>query len=79
MDLPVAGREHLATSDQFLELAELPRRIASLGGGFTVLCHGAEELINQFALAMRAGLTAADLKGMIFSYPSQGSDLQSMV
>ena len=47
--------------------------------GAHVLCHGAEELINQFAIAIRAGLTAADLKGMIFAYPSLGSDLQYMV
>ena len=47
--------------------------------GAHVLGHGAEELINQFALAMRGGLTATDLKNMIFAYPSLGSDLQSMV
>jgi glutathione reductase (NADPH) len=47
--------------------------------GAHVLCHGAEELINQFAIAIRAGMTSADLKGMIFAYPSLGSDLQYMV
>jgi glutathione reductase (NADPH) len=47
--------------------------------GAHVLCHGAEELINQFAIAIRAGMTATDLKGMIFAYPSLGSDLQYMV
>jgi glutathione reductase (NADPH) len=47
--------------------------------GAHLLGHGAEELINQFALAMRAGLTATELKEMIFAYPSLGSDLQSMV
>lgn len=47
--------------------------------GAHALGHGAEELINQFALAMRAGITRVDLKGMLFAYPSLGSDLQSMV
>jgi glutathione reductase (NADPH) len=47
--------------------------------GAHVLAHGAEELINQFALAMRAGLTRNDLKETIFAYPSLGSDLQSMI
>jgi glutathione reductase (NADPH) len=33
-DLPIAGREHLTTSDQFLELAELPDSVTFVGGGF---------------------------------------------
>ena len=33
-ELPVDGAKHLITSDDFLELAALPRRIAFIGGGF---------------------------------------------
>src|ERR1700686_2420365 len=33
-DLGIPGAEHLTTSDQFLELDELPRRILFVGGGF---------------------------------------------
>src|ERR1700730_12421712 len=33
-DLKIPGTEHLTTSDQFLELNELPRRILFVGGGF---------------------------------------------
>ncbi len=33
-DLKIAGTEHLTTSDKFLELDELPRRIAFVGGGY---------------------------------------------
>ena len=33
-DLPIAGREHLRTSDQFLELPMLPASIVFVGGGF---------------------------------------------
>src|SRR3989442_436127 len=34
VDLPIQGREHLLTSDQFLELASLPASLAFVGGGY---------------------------------------------
>jgi len=40
---------------------------------------GAEEQINILALAMGQGMTANQLKGVIFAYPSYASDLSSMV
>lgn len=40
---------------------------------------GAEEQINLFAMAMGAGLTANQIKGAIFAYPSYASDIGSMV
>src|ERR1700681_1424069 len=33
-DLEIPGTEHLTTSDQFMELNELPRRILFIGGGY---------------------------------------------
>lgn len=33
-DLPIGGIEHLTTSDQFLELDDLPRRVVFLGSGY---------------------------------------------
>ena len=33
-DLEIPGAEHLTTSDQFLELNELPKRILFIGGGY---------------------------------------------
>jgi glutathione reductase (NADPH) len=39
----------------------------------------AEEVINLFALAIRQGLTATDLKHQIYAYPTSGSDLPYMV
>ncbi len=33
-DLPIEGKEHLTTSDRFLELEELPARIVFVGGGY---------------------------------------------
>src|SRR5258708_3360894 len=35
-DLSIPGTEHLTTSDQFLELDELPKRILFIGGGYIV-------------------------------------------
>jgi glutathione reductase (NADPH) len=39
----------------------------------------AEEVINLFAVAMRSGMRAADLKNMLFAYPTHGSDVQYML
>ena len=39
---------------------------------------GAEEQINLFAMAMGAGLSANQVKSIIFAYPSYASDLGSM-
>ncbi|MBI3697697.1 MAG: NAD(P)/FAD-dependent oxidoreductase [Acidobacteria bacterium] len=47
--------------------------------GAHLLGPGAEETINLFALAIRQGVTAADLKGMLFAYPTHASDVQYML
>lgn len=47
--------------------------------GAHLLGHGAEEVINLFAVAMRAGLRAQELKRMTWAYPTKGSDLPFMV
>lgn len=39
----------------------------------------AEEVINVFAVAMRAGMSATVLKHAIFSYPTHGSDVPYML
>jgi glutathione reductase (NADPH) len=39
----------------------------------------AEEVINLFALAIRAGLRATDLKQMVYAYPTSSSDVSYMV
>jgi glutathione reductase (NADPH) len=39
----------------------------------------AEEVINLFALAIRSGLRANDLKEMVHSYPTSTSDIGSML
>ncbi|MCI0409852.1 MAG: FAD-dependent oxidoreductase [Acidobacteria bacterium] len=69
------------------------RRIAMKYSGFKVLIEEgterilgahllglhAEEMINLFALAIRTGLRAADLKMMPWAYPSSSSDISYMV
>jgi glutathione reductase (NADPH) len=39
----------------------------------------AEEVINLFALAMRAGMPAAWLKSVTFAYPTNASDVAYML
>jgi glutathione reductase (NADPH) len=39
----------------------------------------AEETINVFALAIRTGLVASDLKDMVFAYPTGASDIGYML
>ncbi len=39
----------------------------------------AEEVINLFALAIRMGLRASDLKQMVYAYPTSASDVSYMV
>lgn len=47
--------------------------------GAHLLRHKAEEEINIFALAIRYGFKAKDLKTMIYAYPTSASDLSYMV
>ena len=39
----------------------------------------ADEVISLFGLAIRHGLTAEDLKGTMFAYPTGASDIGYMV
>ena len=47
--------------------------------GAHLLGPSADEMINLFAIAIRHGLTANDLKDVIFAYPTHASDLTYMV
>src|SRR5882724_10807291 len=47
--------------------------------GAHLLGEHAEEVINLFALAIRFGLKADDLKAMIYAYPTSASDVSYMV
>ncbi len=47
--------------------------------GAHILGTGAEEFINLFALAMRHGLTAEQIKEPLYAYPSHGSNTQYML
>src|SRR5713226_2735555 len=39
----------------------------------------AEEVINLFALAIRSGVPATDLKHLLYAYPTSGSDVSYMI
>src|SRR6266849_2591229 len=47
--------------------------------GAHLLGSDAEEVINLFGLAMRAGIRAANLKHMLYAYPTRGSDVPYML
>ena len=47
--------------------------------GAHLLGSQAEEVINLFGLAIRAGLRATDLKDMVYAYPTGSSDISYMV
>ena len=69
------------------------RRVALPHSGFKVLVEDgtdrilgahllgihAEEIVNIFALALRTGLSARDLKDMVYAYPTSASDIGSMI
>ena len=39
----------------------------------------ADEMINVFAVAIRLGIPAGDLKQTLFGYPTHGSDIRFML
>jgi glutathione reductase (NADPH) len=47
--------------------------------GAHVLGPHTEELINVFALAIRARVSASDLKDVLFGYPTASSDFEYLV
>ncbi len=47
--------------------------------GAHLLGPGAEETVNLFALAIREGMTAEELKAVLFAYPTHASDVQYML
>jgi len=47
--------------------------------GAHILGSKAEEIINLFALAINQNLRAAELKKMVYAYPSHASDIPYMV
>jgi glutathione reductase (NADPH) len=47
--------------------------------GAHILGSEAAEVINLFAVAIRSGMRAADLKHMLFAYPTSGSNLTRML
>ncbi len=47
--------------------------------GAHLLGDQASEIINLFAVAIRSGMHATDLKHMVFSYPTHGSDVPYML
>ena len=47
--------------------------------GANIIGHAGEELIHFFALAMRHGITASQIKDTIFGFPTFSADIKSMM
>src|SRR5262249_59348707 len=47
--------------------------------GAHLLGSDAEEVINIFTLALRTGLTAQELKELVFTYPTNAHDIRYMI
>jgi len=47
--------------------------------GAHILGSGAAEVINLFAVAIRSGMHATDLKHTLFAYPTSGSTVTRML
>jgi glutathione reductase (NADPH) len=47
--------------------------------GAHVVGHAGQELINIFALAMRFGITASQIKDNVYAYPTFSSDIKNML
>jgi glutathione reductase (NADPH) len=47
--------------------------------GAHVLGSDAGEVINLFALAIRSGMRATDVRHMLFAYPTNGSNMTRML
>jgi glutathione reductase (NADPH) len=47
--------------------------------GATMLGHAAEELIHLFALAVRCGITAGQIKDMVYAFPTFSADVKFLV
>jgi glutathione reductase (NADPH) len=60
-DLKIAGTEHLTTSERFLELDELPKRILFVGGGYIAFefAHVAVRAGGQVTIADRLTFSSA--------------------
>jgi pyruvate/2-oxoglutarate dehydrogenase complex dihydrolipoamide dehydrogenase (E3) component len=46
--------------------------------GAHILGHASEELIHVFALAMKHGITAGDIKELVYGFPTFSADIKSM-
>jgi len=81
--LSIAGEEHLTTSDQFLDLDELPKRIAFVGGGYisfefahVVARAGAQVQVIHSATRPLEGFDADLVDKLVEASREYGIDLQ---
>ncbi len=81
--MPICKCETETMAKKF-DLVAIGTGVRRVGCCFAVSCGGAagretEEVINLFAVAMRSGMRASDLKQMLFAHPTHGSNLPYML
>ena len=47
--------------------------------GAHILGHAGEELIHMFALAMKHGIAAAEIRDLVYGFPTFSADIKSML
>ena len=47
--------------------------------GAHIVGHAAEELIHIFALAMKHGITAGDIRDLVYGFPTFSADIRSLI
>jgi glutathione reductase (NADPH) len=47
--------------------------------GTHIVGHAGEELIHIFALAMKFGITASDIRDKVYAFPTFSADIKSMM
>jgi glutathione reductase (NADPH) len=71
------------SSKTYAESAAWSRVVVEEGSdrilGAQIVGHAGEELIHIFALAMRHGITATDLRQTVYGFPTFSADIKSMV
>lgn len=82
--LPVSGAEHMITSEEFLNLPELPRRIVFVGGGYIAseFSHlaaqaGAEVTVVQRGARLLKGFEPELVQWLTDSFQARGIDVQT--
>ena len=72
----LSGRTYAETSAWAKVLVD---RQSDLIRGAHILGHAGEELIHLFALAMKHGITASEIRDLVYGFPTFAADIRSLL